>query len=91
MKIRKKEQNSPNTALKVSKPINRALDFSDNMNNLVTKEIIRENYELGSGEMHTIELPVLKDTEIRSEYPSKDLEMIVEMFRNSQEIASREV
>ena len=66
LKIRKKEPNSPNTVMKIAKPVNRALDFSENMNHLVTKEIMRESYELGSGQMQTIELPVLKDTQMRS-------------------------
>ena len=50
----------------------------------MTKEVIKESYELGGGEMRTIELPILKDTEIRTEYASKELEAIVGLFRNSQ-------
>ena len=46
--------------------MSRILDFSDNVNSMVTKEVIKESYELGGGEMRTIELPVLKDTEIKT-------------------------
>ena len=66
MKIRKEERHSPNTTLKSNRPVSRILDFSDNVNSMVTKEVIKESYELGGGEMRTIELPVLKDTEIKT-------------------------